>query len=168
MCRTALSIALIVFLEFFYFTSPSIGQFYKWTDKDGTVHYSDNPAEVLESSKEKKDSAEAESKKLPLKKGWNEERIDEAASGCTYGMMDSNIKSYKQRALDKGQQVTAEEMKKVQSLLYPIFNKTCRCIFENASREFSFETISKKSPETQEYIKSLLENNVCPLPVPPQ
>ncbi len=168
MCRTALSIALIVFLEFFYFTSPSIGQFYKWTDKDGTVHYSDNPAEVLESSKEKKDSAEAESKKLPLKKGWNEERIDEAASGCTYGMMDSNIKSYKQRALDKGQQVTAEEMEQVQSRLYPIFNKTCRCIFENASREFSFETISKKSPETQEYIKSLLENNVCPLPVPPQ
>jgi hypothetical protein len=168
MYRMALSIALIVFLELFYFPSQSVGQFYKWTDKEGTVHYSDNPADVPDSSKEQKDSAEAELKKLPLKKGWNEERLDEAASGCTYGMMDSNIKSYKQRALDKGQQVTAEEMKKVQSLLYPIFNKTCRCIFENASREFSFETISKKSPETQEYIKSLLENKVCLLPIPPR
>jgi hypothetical protein len=168
MYRIALSIVLIVFLEFFYFTSPSVGQFYKWTDKDGTVHYSDNPADMPESSKEMKDSAEAESKKLPLKKGWNEERIDEAASGCTYGMMDSNIRSYKQRALDKGHQVTAKEIEKVQSLLYPIFNKTCRCIFENASREFSFETISRKTPETQEYIKSLIENNVCPLPVPSQ
>jgi hypothetical protein len=168
MYRMALSIVLIVLLEFFYFTSPSVGQFYKWTDKEGTVHYSDDPTDVPDSSKEQKDSANAESKELPLKKGWNEERLDQAISGCTYGMMDSSMKSYKQRALDDGHQVTAEEMEQVQSRLYPIFNKTCRCVFEKASQKFSFEKISKKSPETQEYIKSLLEDNVCPLPVPPR
>jgi len=164
-CRIVLSSVLTVFLVFFCLASASFGQFYKWTDKDGTIHYSDNPADVPDFSAGQ-ESTDAQSKEQPLKNGWDQDNLDQAISGCTYGMMDSSMKSYRQRALDKGHQVTDDEIQKVQSRLYPILHKTCRCVFEKVSRKFTFEQVTQDSPGSKRYIKSLMEKNACPLPVP--
>jgi len=69
MCRNALSLALIVFLVFSYITSVPAGELYKWTDKDGTVHYSDSPVNIPDSSMGKVESTNSQSKKSHTT-GW--------------------------------------------------------------------------------------------------
>lgn len=170
MCRSALTSALIVLLVFSYFTSVPAGEFYKWTDEDGTVHYSDSPVDIPDSSMGKGESTNSQSKEAPLKKGWNQNNLSQTIIGCTYGMVDPNLESYRKRALDNGNQVTDDEMEKVKNILFPICNKTCKCVIEKVSRKWSFEKFNRNanSSEHQQYIKYLITNKVCPLPVPPQ
>jgi len=69
MCRNTLSLALIVFLVFSYFTAVPAGELYKWTDKNGTVHYSDSPVNIPDSSMGKVESTNSQSKKSHTT-GW--------------------------------------------------------------------------------------------------
>ncbi|HYA15729.1 MAG TPA: DUF1566 domain-containing protein [Syntrophales bacterium] len=52
MCKKVLSLALIMFLTLFPLTLLHAGEFYKWTDSEGTVHYSDSPIDTPETSAE--------------------------------------------------------------------------------------------------------------------
>jgi len=151
-----------------------MAELYQWTDENGTVHYSDKPALVPDAAVEKETPAKPSSQGRSLKKGWNQETLGQAILGCTYGMVSPNLASYRQRALEDGHRVTADEMEKVKSLLLPICNKTCTCVMEKVSRKWSFDKFkglaqdNSDSSEYSQYIKSLFKNKECPLPVPPQ
>ena len=168
MGRNTLSLALIVFLVFSCLASAAYGQFYKWTDKDGTVHISDVPPDAPDSSKGQDEATNSQSKELSLKEGWNKDNLDQAITGCTFGMMNSSLKGYKEHAATKGHQVTDKEIVRVQSRLYPTLHKICQCITVKIAQKFGFENVKHKSPETQEYVKSLFDNKICPLPAPPR
>jgi hypothetical protein len=163
-----LSFILITVLILACLPPAGIAQIYKWTDKEGTVHLSDQPADLPEESTDTEDSAVSPAKKMPMKKGWTQDTLAEAIRGCTLGMIDSNLEGYRKRALEDGLEVTDEEMEKVRNLLYPLCHRTCKCVFDKMSREWSFEKLNNNlnTPEYQKYVTALFKNKTCPLPVP--
>jgi len=164
----ALSLALNAILFFACFPLVAEAQLYKWTDKEGTVHLSDQPADVPEESSDKEESAASPAKKKPMKKGWTQDNLREAINGCTQGMIDSNLEGYRKRASEDGHEVTDEEVEKVKNLLFPLCHRTCKCVFEKMSREWSFEKLEQdmNTPEYQKFVTTLFKNRTCPLPVP--
>jgi hypothetical protein len=92
--------------------------------------------------------------------------------GCTQGMLNPNLESYRQRALKEGHEVTADEMAEVKGLLTPMFNETCTCLMNKMAQKWSFEEFRKfprdfrEHPEAKEFVESLIKNKECPVPIP--
>jgi hypothetical protein len=169
--RTNVSLsALVFFLLFCCLTPVTAAQFHKWTDKEGTVHYSDRPPDASDIQREHESSSESASKLPPMKTGWNRTKLNQAIRGCTKGMVDPNLASYRQRAQDEGHQITPEELAKVKSMLVTVCRKTCTCVIARVSRKWSFEEFQaidrnpQLSSEYGQYIQSLLSEKICPVP----
>jgi len=167
MNRNALLFALIPFLVIAYLTSLPAGEIYKWIDKEGKVHFSDSPIDMPD-SQAGKESTDFPSKSLRSKKDWTRENLNLSIQGCILGMVTPNLESYRQRAAKDGHNVNDEEIKKVESLLRPIFHKTCKCVMEEVSKRWDYEKFSTDPPEIKQFLEYLIEKKVCPLPVPPQ
>lgn len=66
-----------------------------------------------------------------------------------------------------GHQVSNEEMENLKKLLFPKFEKTCRCLLEKVAQKWSYEAFQKGQFEVQQYTQDLIENGECQLPQPP-
>jgi len=102
-----------------------------------------------------------------LKAGWTQELLSMAIKGCTYGMFNPQVEAYKERASMNGRQVSNEEMENLKKLLFPKFEKTCRCLLEKVAQKWSYEAFQKGQFEVQQYTQDLIENGECQLPQPP-
>ena len=102
-----------------------------------------------------------------LKSGWTQELLSMAISGCAFGMLDPQIEAYKKSASMKGHRVSQEEMVKLKALLFPKFEKTCRCLMEKVATKWSYEAFQKNQLEVRQYSQDLIESGECPLPRPP-
>ena len=102
-----------------------------------------------------------------LKSGWSKESIESAINGCTSGMINPNLQSYRNAAARDGHIVTEEEMKEVYEMMLPIFRPTCRCIVLKTAREFTFSEVQVNPQQLNQYGEYLINTGQCPMPQPP-